>query len=132
MSAPIPLRRDFGASQLRGLAKKTKDGPQARRLLALAAIYDGATGLAAGRRLPRNQAQPAARSRPCSKVSALSDGCNQSRRNRHADTRNRYQPPSIFVLFRPAYELRIKFPDSPIKVLPLGANVCNQHAHPRA
>ena len=33
MSAPIPLRRDFGASQLRGLAKKTKDGPQARRLL---------------------------------------------------------------------------------------------------
>src|SRR3979411_1789569 len=43
MSAPIPLRRDFGASQLRGLARKTKDGPQARRLLALAAIYDGAT-----------------------------------------------------------------------------------------
>ena len=43
MSAPIPLRRDFDASQLRGLAKKTKDGPQARRLLALAAIYDGAT-----------------------------------------------------------------------------------------
>ena len=41
MSAPIPLRRDFGASHLRGLAKKTKDGPQARRLLALAAIYDG-------------------------------------------------------------------------------------------
>ena len=43
MSAPIPLRQDFDASQLRGLAKKTKDGPQARRLLALAAIYDGAT-----------------------------------------------------------------------------------------
>ena len=33
----------FGASQLRGLTKKTKDGPQARQLLALAAIYDGAT-----------------------------------------------------------------------------------------
>ena len=43
MSVPIPLRRDFGAPQLRGLAKKTKDGPQARRLLALASIYDGAT-----------------------------------------------------------------------------------------
>src|SRR6185312_12034960 len=43
MSAPIPLRRDFSASQLRGLARKTKDAPQARRLLALAAIYDGAT-----------------------------------------------------------------------------------------
>jgi transposase len=43
MSAAIPLRRDFDASQLRSLARKTKNGPQARRLLALAAIYDGAT-----------------------------------------------------------------------------------------
>jgi putative transposase len=43
MSVPIPLRGDFKAYQLRGLAKKTKDGPQARRLLTLAAIYDGAT-----------------------------------------------------------------------------------------
>src|SRR5438309_7843094 len=43
MSAPTPLRQDFDASQLRGLARKTKDGPQARRLLALAAIYDGAS-----------------------------------------------------------------------------------------
>src|SRR5664279_4337076 len=43
MSVPIPLRWDFSAPQLRGLAKKTKDGPQARRLLTLAAIYDGAT-----------------------------------------------------------------------------------------
>jgi transposase len=43
MSVPLSLRRDFDASRLRGLAKKTKDGPQARRLLALAAIYDGAT-----------------------------------------------------------------------------------------
>ncbi|MBM1172322.1 hypothetical protein [Microvirga arabica] len=36
---PIPLRSDFNASELRALARKTKDGPQARRLLALAAIY---------------------------------------------------------------------------------------------
>ena len=43
MSAPIRLRSDFDASRLRGLARKTKDGPQARRLLALAPIYDGAT-----------------------------------------------------------------------------------------
>ena len=43
MSVPIPLRGDFNAAQLRGLAKKTKDGPQARRLLALAVIYDGGT-----------------------------------------------------------------------------------------
>src|ERR1700739_2452017 len=42
MSAPTPLRQDFDASQLRGLARKSKDGPQAG-LLALAAIYDGAT-----------------------------------------------------------------------------------------
>src|SRR5215469_2888899 len=43
ISAPTPLRQDFDAPQVRGLARKTKDGPQARRLLALAAIYDGAT-----------------------------------------------------------------------------------------
>ena len=43
MSVPIPLRGDFNAAQLHGLAKRTKDGPQARRLLALAVIYDGGT-----------------------------------------------------------------------------------------
>ena len=43
MSAPILLRQDFDASQLRELAKKTKDAPQARRLLAVAAIYAGAS-----------------------------------------------------------------------------------------
>jgi len=40
---PIALRSDFDASQLRAVARGTKDGPQARRLLALAAIYDGAS-----------------------------------------------------------------------------------------
>ena len=39
----IPLRSDFDASQLRGLARQTKNAPQARRLLALAAIYEGAS-----------------------------------------------------------------------------------------
>jgi len=43
MSVPVSLRGDFKASQLRAFARKTKDGPQARRLLALAAIYDGAS-----------------------------------------------------------------------------------------
>jgi transposase len=38
---PVPLRTDFDADVLRAIARKTKDGPQARRLLALAAIYDG-------------------------------------------------------------------------------------------
>ena len=42
MSAPIPLRRDFGASHL-AVCEKDERRPQARRLLALAAIYDGAT-----------------------------------------------------------------------------------------
>ena len=40
---PIPLRSDFDAAVLRRLARTTKDGPQARRLLALAAIYEGAS-----------------------------------------------------------------------------------------
>lgn len=38
---PVPLRPDFNASDLRSIAKKTKDGAQARPLLALAAIYEG-------------------------------------------------------------------------------------------
>jgi transposase len=38
---PVPLRDDFDAAALRKVARKTKDGPQARRLLALAVIYDG-------------------------------------------------------------------------------------------
>ena len=37
------------AAALRAIARQTKDGPQARRLLALAAIYDGATRTAAAR-----------------------------------------------------------------------------------
>jgi transposase len=40
---PIALPADFDAQTVRGAAKRSKDGPQARRLLALAAIYEGAT-----------------------------------------------------------------------------------------
>jgi transposase len=40
---PIPLRLDLDAQMVRAAARRLKDGPQARRLLALAAIYDGAT-----------------------------------------------------------------------------------------
>src|SRR3974390_792516 len=43
MAAAVGLRGDFDAGALRASAKRSKDGPQARRLLALAAIYDGAT-----------------------------------------------------------------------------------------
>ena len=40
---PIPLRVDFDAVGLRAAARQTKDAAQARRLLALAAIYEGAS-----------------------------------------------------------------------------------------
>src|SRR3712207_6954617 len=46
---PVPLRTDFKADELRAIARKTTDGPQVRRLLALAAIYDGATRTEAAR-----------------------------------------------------------------------------------
>jgi transposase len=39
---PIPLRTDFDAAQLRSTARHTKHAGQARRLLALAAVYEGA------------------------------------------------------------------------------------------
>lgn len=41
MSAAITVRADFEADDLRGLAARTKDANQARRLLAIAAVYDG-------------------------------------------------------------------------------------------
>ena len=40
---PVPLRADFDARSVRAAAKLSKNGPQARRLLALAAIYEGTT-----------------------------------------------------------------------------------------
>src|SRR3954454_7874115 len=43
MAAAVPLRSDFDAAQLRALAKRAQDPDQTRRLLALAAIYDGAS-----------------------------------------------------------------------------------------
>src|SRR6267143_1604655 len=41
MSAAVGLRDDFTASDLRRLAARAKDADQVRRLLALAAVYDG-------------------------------------------------------------------------------------------
>jgi hypothetical protein len=46
---PIPLRADFNAAGLRSVARKTKDAAQARRLLALAAVHEGATRTEAAR-----------------------------------------------------------------------------------
>ncbi|MCP5073244.1 MAG: IS630 family transposase [Rhodobacteraceae bacterium] len=41
MTAAVPLRTDFDAATLRLLAGKSKDARQSRRLLSIAAIYDG-------------------------------------------------------------------------------------------
>src|SRR5215468_9099775 len=41
MAAPVALRSDYDAKALRRLAKASRDADQTRRLLALAAIYDG-------------------------------------------------------------------------------------------
>lgn len=46
---PIPLRPDFEAAATRAAARRSKDGGQARRLLALAAIYEGASRTEAAR-----------------------------------------------------------------------------------
>lgn len=43
----VVLRRDFDGKALRRLARRAQDAGQARRLLALAAIYDGASRSAA-------------------------------------------------------------------------------------
>lgn len=49
MAAPIPLRLDFTAADLRGHARRTRNASQARRLLAIAAIYDGGSRSEAAR-----------------------------------------------------------------------------------
>ena len=43
MRPPVQLREDYDAPDLRVLAKASRDANQTRRLLALAAIYDGAS-----------------------------------------------------------------------------------------
>ena len=40
---PIPLRSDYDAARVRVAARESKNASQVRRLLALAAIYDGAS-----------------------------------------------------------------------------------------
>jgi len=46
---PIALRTSFDAVSVRSGARRSKDGAQTRRLLALAAIYDGASRTEAAR-----------------------------------------------------------------------------------
>src|SRR5690348_8316126 len=49
MAAAIALRSDFNSGDLRWLARRTQDARQARRLLALATIYDGGSRCEAAR-----------------------------------------------------------------------------------
>jgi len=49
MSSAISLRPDYDGAKLRLLARQTKDANQARRLLALASIYDGGSRADAAR-----------------------------------------------------------------------------------
>jgi transposase len=49
MGQPLSLRPDYGAPDLRAAARRSKDAAQARRLLALAAICDGASRTEAAR-----------------------------------------------------------------------------------
>jgi transposase len=43
MGQAVPVRADYTAGEVRRLAKRAKDGAQARRLLAIAAVLDGAS-----------------------------------------------------------------------------------------
>ena len=43
MGRAVPVRTDYTAGEVRRFARRAKDGAQARRLLALAAVLDGAS-----------------------------------------------------------------------------------------
>ena len=43
MGQPIAVRTDFAAVEVRRLARRAKDSDQVRRLLAIAAVFDGAS-----------------------------------------------------------------------------------------
>jgi len=49
MAAPIRIRDDYSASELRRLARESSDANQCRRLLALAAILEGCSRSEAAR-----------------------------------------------------------------------------------
>ncbi len=47
MGQPIAVRGGYLSAELRGLAKRSRDADQARRLLSIAAVVDGASQAAA-------------------------------------------------------------------------------------
>lgn len=50
MAAPLPFRTDFTADAVRSHARRARDANQARRLLALATLYEGGSRSDAARR----------------------------------------------------------------------------------
>lgn len=46
---PVALREDFGSARVRALASRSDDADQARRLLSVAAVYDGMSRTEAAR-----------------------------------------------------------------------------------
>ena len=56
MPSALKLRTDYSAAELRGLAKRTRDNNQSRRLLSLAAVLDGMNQ--DGRRAHRGHGSP--------------------------------------------------------------------------
>src|SRR6266478_5139055 len=63
MGQAIPVRTDYTAGEVRWVAQRAKDAAQARRLLAIAAVLDGASREEAGPSPP-----PAASARGLKKV----------------------------------------------------------------
>ena len=49
MTRAVPFRQDFNAAKLRQISKRRSDPRQIRRLLALAAVYDGMSRTEAAR-----------------------------------------------------------------------------------
>ena len=72
-----------------------------------------------------NQAQPSRQDRDEVRSVGLAKGCNRSRRNR-TPTQELTPAGEHLRSLSPSFRLRIKFSDSPIKFLRLGANVGNQ------
>jgi hypothetical protein len=58
MGQAIPVRTDYSAGEVRRLAKQAKDAGQARRLLAIAAVLDGASREDAAKMIRFNEQGP--------------------------------------------------------------------------
>ena len=79
--------------------------------------------LAAGGELLRNQTQPGSEIAAALEAFRLTDDGYNSRRHDRADAGDRRQSTSLFVLLRPADELRVESPDPPVEFGPLRASV---------